>query len=228
MYWPNGMSDFFTLLSSHVSSTRLCRTSWYYFFPLIRPQISFLPKHASSSLILQSTNLLLFFIMSHSPSSASTIHPDTLGLPPEPLDPPLQGLADKQGHLVELQRSSLPVPALASRLADEVLPPLKKGASTDQSTGLQAIFPVPVLTRESQPAADELLPPLKKGASTDHFTGLQAIFPVSTLASRPAAGEVLPPLKREPAPAIPLAFRLFFRSWRRLERADQPMRCCLP
>jgi hypothetical protein len=34
--------------------------------------------------------------------TANTIHPDTLDLPPEPLDPPLQGLADEQEPLVEL------------------------------------------------------------------------------------------------------------------------------
>ncbi len=70
-------------------------------FPLIPPQIS-LHKHASS-LILQSSNLLLSFItMSLSPSPASTIHPDALDLPPEPLNPPLPGLADEQGTLMEL------------------------------------------------------------------------------------------------------------------------------
>ncbi len=84
--------------------------------------------------------------MPHSPSSASTIHQDTLGLPPEPLGPPLQGLADEQEPLVEPRRSSLPASTLASRLTNEVLPPLKKGANTDDSTGLQAVFPVSTLT----------------------------------------------------------------------------------
>jgi hypothetical protein len=51
---------------------------------------------------LQSSKLLSFFIMSHSPSSASNIHPNTLDLPPERLDPPLQGLADEQEPLMEL------------------------------------------------------------------------------------------------------------------------------
>jgi hypothetical protein len=44
----------------------------------------------------------------NSPSSASIVLPDTLGLPPEPLGPPLQGLADKQEPLVEIRRSSQP------------------------------------------------------------------------------------------------------------------------
>jgi hypothetical protein len=195
MYRPNEMSDFCTLLSSHILSTHLCHTFWYYFFPLIFPQISF-PKHASS-LILQSSNLLLSFItMSLSPSPASTIHPDTLGLPPEILGPPLQGLADEQEPLMELRQSSLPVSTLVSRAADEVLPPLKKGASTYNSTALQAIFPVLASTLVSW-LAGEVLPPLKKGASTNHSTGLKAIFPVpaSTLQIRPV-GEVLPPLKK--------------------------------
>jgi hypothetical protein len=58
-----------------------------------------------------------------------------------------------------------------SQLSDEVLPPLKKGASTDHST-----FPgahLPTSTLESR-LPDEVLPPLKKGASTDHSTGLAA------------------------------------------------------
>jgi hypothetical protein len=78
--------------------------------------------------------------------------------------------------------------------ADEVLPPLKKGVSTDHSTALQAIFPVPVSTQESRPA-DEVLPPLKKGASTDDSTGILAIFPVLTLTSL-LTDDVLPPLKK--------------------------------
>jgi hypothetical protein len=131
--------------------------------------------------------------MPHSPSSASTIHQDTLGLPSEPLGPPLQGLADKQKPLVEPRQSSLPASTLASRLTDEVLPPLKKGASTDMSTGLAAHLPAWTLASR---LTNEVLPPLKKGASTDNSTGIAAHLPAWTLASR-LTDEVLPPLKKE-------------------------------
>jgi hypothetical protein len=130
--------------------------------------------------------------MPNSPSSASNIHHDTLGLPPEPLGPPLQGLAVEQEPLVEPRRSSLPASTLASRLTNEVLPPLKKGASTDNSTGLAAHLPASTLASR---LTDEVLPPLKKGASTDNSTGLAAHLPASTLASR-LTDEVLPPLKK--------------------------------
>jgi hypothetical protein len=106
---------------------------------------------------------------------------------------------------------------------------MKKGASTNHFTGLQAIFPVLALTLQSR-LANEVLPPLKKGASTDHFTGIQAIFLVlaPALQSWPA-NAVLPLLKKGARPTIPLAFKLFFRFWRQLSRAgQQPMRCCLP
>jgi hypothetical protein len=86
--------------------------------------------------------------MPHSPSSASTIHQDTLGLPPEPPGPPLQGLADEQGPLVEPRRSSLPASTLASRLTNEVLPPLKKGASTNNSNSLAAHLPASTLASQ--------------------------------------------------------------------------------
>jgi hypothetical protein len=151
--------------------------------------------------------------MPHSPSSASTIHQDTLGLPPEPLGPPLQGLADEQEPLVEPRQSSLPASTLASRLTDEVLPPLKKGASTDNSTGLAANFPA--LTLASR-LTDEVLPPLKKGASTDNSTAHQATFPVSSFGMTSLlTNEVLAPLKEgvithsSPGPSsviVPAAF----------------------
>jgi hypothetical protein len=41
-------------------------------------------------------------------SSASIVLPDTLSLPPEPLDPPLQELADEQEPFVDLRQISLP------------------------------------------------------------------------------------------------------------------------
>jgi hypothetical protein len=119
---------------------------------------------------------------------------------------------------VELRRSSLPVSALASRLADEVLPPLRKGASTDHSTGLQAIFPVPVLTFQSRPA-DEVLPPLK-GSQHRPFNWPSGYFPVLALTlQRQPANEVLPTLKKGAStdhstglqaifPALTLASRL--------------------
>jgi hypothetical protein len=86
----------------------------------------------------------------------------------------------------------LPASTLASQLTDEVLPPLKKRASTDNSTGLAVHLPA--LTLVSR-LTDEVLPPLKKGASTVNYTGLAAHLPSSTLASQ-LNDEVLPPFKK--------------------------------
>jgi hypothetical protein len=69
---------------------------------------------------------------------------------------------------------------------------LKKGASTDDSTGLAAHLLALTL---ASGLTDEVLPPLKKVASIDNFTGLAAHLPASTLASR-LIGEVLTPLKK--------------------------------
>jgi hypothetical protein len=85
----------------------------------------------------------------------------------------------------------LPASNLVSRLSDEVLPPFKKGAITDNSTGLAAHLPASTL---ASGLTDEVLSPLKKGATMYNSTGLAAHLPASTLASG-LTDKVLPPLK---------------------------------
>jgi hypothetical protein len=63
-----------------------------------------------------------------------------------------------------------------------VLPPLKKGASTDNLTALQAIFLASTLTLLSL-LTDEVLAPLKEGASTHNSPGLSSMIVTALQAS---------------------------------------------
>jgi hypothetical protein len=85
---------------------------------VVQPGTSF-PPNSPSDFSSQARILFNFAIIKltiflqhmsylNSSSSAYVVLPDTLGLPPEPLDPPLQGLADEQEPLEELPQSSLP------------------------------------------------------------------------------------------------------------------------
>jgi hypothetical protein len=76
-----------------------------------------------------------------------------------------------------------------------VLAPLKKGAGTDNSSGL-AVVPFPASTQERR-LTDEVLAALKKRAGTNNSSDLAAIpFPVSTIMlTSLLTDEVLDPLK---------------------------------